>query len=269
MKKPLVSIIIATKNESQTLPRLLQSISKQTYHNFEIIVVDNHSSDRTQKIAREYTQKVYIHGNERSSQRNFGALRAKGNYLLFLDADMELTSRLLSDCIKNIYRTNAAGMIIPEVVLITNFFSKIKHLEKEIYLGEVTIEAPRFITKKFFLNIGGFNNNLIAGEDWDLANRLKNKGQLSRVTSPLYHHEVSLIKEITKKYYYAKHIQKYAHLHQESFSRQSGLSRLRLFWRKRTLLFKNPITGLGLLALKAVEYFLYIIVRYVTRLRPV
>src|SRR3989344_3215998 len=87
MPKFLVSIVITTRNSASTIGELLKSIKVQDYSRIEIIVVDNKSSDGTGEIAAQYTKKVFDKGPERSAQRNFGARKAKGQYLFFLDSD--------------------------------------------------------------------------------------------------------------------------------------------------------------------------------------
>src|SRR5688500_6010720 len=96
---PLVSVIITTRNEEQVIERLLTSVKAQTYPEIELLVVDNNSEDNTKKITQKYTSKVYDFGPERSAQRNYGASKAKGSYLLFLDADMKLEKDVISECV--------------------------------------------------------------------------------------------------------------------------------------------------------------------------
>ena len=91
MSPPLASIIITTKNEEKNIGNCLLSITEQTYPHLEIIIVDNHSSDRTREIALKFTDKFFLKGPERSGQRNYGMIEvAKGKYVMFLDADMIL-----------------------------------------------------------------------------------------------------------------------------------------------------------------------------------
>src|SRR5687768_15825564 len=97
-KTPQVSVIITTKNEVAILETLLKSLTTQTYSNTEIIIVDNHSTDNTAKLSKKYTENFFLFGPERSAQRNFGAKNSKGTFLFFLDADMELTPRVIEDC---------------------------------------------------------------------------------------------------------------------------------------------------------------------------
>ena len=97
---PLVSVIVTTKEEQQHLPDCLNSIQNQIYKNIEIIVVDNNSIDKTKEIAKTYTDNVYNKGPERSAQRNYGIKKAKGKYIIYLDADMRLQPNLIEECVK-------------------------------------------------------------------------------------------------------------------------------------------------------------------------
>ena len=67
---PLVSIIVATKNEQARLPHLCLSIAKQNYTNIETIIVDNYSTDDTLILAKRFTQKVYLHVTETTEPKN-------------------------------------------------------------------------------------------------------------------------------------------------------------------------------------------------------
>ena len=89
--QPVISVIIPTKNSARSLPRLLASLRKQTYRNFETIVVDNNSTDATKKIAVSTGSVIDNWGPERSSQRNRGAEIARSNILLFVGIMTEIT----------------------------------------------------------------------------------------------------------------------------------------------------------------------------------
>src|SRR5258708_40211689 len=94
-KKPLVTVVVPTKNSAVTLDACLESIVKQTYRHIELIVVDNKSSDTTKDIAKVYTTSVFDKGPERSAQRNFGAVKGKGEVLVFIDSDMILSPHIV------------------------------------------------------------------------------------------------------------------------------------------------------------------------------
>lgn len=255
--RPLVSVIISCKNEEAHIERLLKSIANQEYRQIEIIVVDNFSTDSTPKITKKYTKHIFSRGPERSPQRNFGALQSRGKYLLFLDADMELPPQIINECVEIISKQRASAIIIPETNMDTNFFSRIKRLEKKLYENESLIEAPRFFLKTAFLAVGGYNEKLIAGEDWDLASRIRKYALVTRIKTPLLHFENSFVRELMHKLYYAKLINKYKSVQSADFIRQSGAARLQLFWRKRNILLSDPLAAVGLFFVKATQYLLF------------
>ena len=90
-----LSIVIITKQEQDYLPKLLDSLKQQTFNDFEIIVSDAQSKDNTRKIAKEHNCKI-VEGGLPSKGRNNGVKKAKGKYLLFLDADVVLPKDFLN-----------------------------------------------------------------------------------------------------------------------------------------------------------------------------
>lgn len=99
LNNQMLSIIIPTLNEEKYLSLLLESIKKQNFKDYEIIVADAGSKDGTVIIAKSYGCKV-IKGGSPAKGRNEGAKAAKKDLLLFLDADMVLPSNFLSDALK-------------------------------------------------------------------------------------------------------------------------------------------------------------------------
>tara|TARA_B100000780_G_scaffold47258_1_gene29376 strand:- start:200 stop:1129 length:930 start_codon:yes stop_codon:yes gene_type:complete len=91
MTKPFFSVIIPTYNQSSFLKKALESVLNQTYKNYEIIVIDNHSNDNTTKVIKKYKKKIiykkiYNKGIIGKS-RNLGIKIAKGKWIAFLDSD--------------------------------------------------------------------------------------------------------------------------------------------------------------------------------------
>ena len=117
MGTQLVSIVIPTYNSLSGIRRCLRSIQSQTYRPIEIVVVDKNSGDGTAEVVRENTMaRIYSCEGERTTAKNFGVAQAKGTYVLFLDSDMELSDRVVEECIAQANQhTNANGIVIPEV----------------------------------------------------------------------------------------------------------------------------------------------------------
>lgn len=209
----MISVIINTKNEEKNIAKCLKSVKNQDFpaENVEIIVVDNHSGDKTLEIARKYTDKIYKQGPERSAQKNFGVRQAHGEYFLHLDADMTLGKNVLKECIEKISSDkDIVALYIPEIVSGKKYFSKVRRFERSFYDGTI-IDGVRFINKEKFLEAGEFDEKLYACEDWDLDKKLKQLGRLDIIKSPLYHNEseFNLKKYLAKKSYYAKNFDKY------------------------------------------------------------
>ena len=93
MTSPLVSVIIPMHNAAPLLPRTLDSLCKQTFAQFEVIMVDDRSTDQTREVASRYLHDARFKlvpletNNGVANARNEGITRAKGEYLCFLDAD--------------------------------------------------------------------------------------------------------------------------------------------------------------------------------------
>jgi len=213
MTEPLVSIIIPTRNSEKTLPLCLRSIEKQTYKNIEVIVVDNYSKDKTVEIAKSYGARVYFKGPERSAQKNFGALKAQGDYVYFIDADFVLHARVVEEAVSLAKEGYDAVVILNISDPRPSLVAKIRFYERLSYYGSEIYEAARFIKKDLFLKVGGFDIRLYANEDYELHQRLLRAGaKIAKTKNSFEIHigEPSSIKEfIIKNLYYASNISTY------------------------------------------------------------
>ncbi len=176
MKEPLISIIIPTLNEEKFLPKLLSSIKNQTYKNFEIIVADANSVDRTIAIAKEYGVTV-VEGGKPAKGRNNGAKVSNGEYLLFIDADVVVPEDFLEKAIEefdNYYYEVATFVFKPISRLkIDKLLFRIDNILIE-RLKKVYPLAPGFCimaTRRIFRRVGGFDESLYLAEDHDFVRK--------------------------------------------------------------------------------------------------
>lgn len=249
MKSPLVSAVITTLNSGKTLGKLLASIKDQSYDQVEIIVIDNNSTDDTLEVAKHFTVKVFIKGPERSAQRNFGAKKASGKYLFFLDSDMVLSKDVVKECVEKLESGAAEMIIIPERSFGDGFWAKAKILEREIHRGEDYFEAARFFPKKLFIEAGGYDESLTGPEDWDLPQRLARTHKAGRIKSLILHNEghPTLFKLAKRKYYYGLSVHQYLKKQNLPVFTPKTVYFLRpAFYRNWFKLMGNPVTSLSM-----------------------
>ncbi|MCU0445216.1 MAG: glycosyltransferase family 2 protein [Microscillaceae bacterium] len=111
----LFSIVIPTYNRAEFIQHTIESILKQTYQNFEIIVVDDGSTDHTAQVVQDIqSDKIsyfYKTNGERGAARNFGILRAKGDYVTFLDSDDIIYPHHLAEALQLIQNEKSAAFL--------------------------------------------------------------------------------------------------------------------------------------------------------------
>ncbi|HHF09346.1 MAG TPA: glycosyltransferase [Candidatus Atribacteria bacterium] len=173
----MVSIVIPTYNEEKILPRLLASIQKQIYKDWEVIVADNNSTDRTAEIAREFGARI-VKGGLPGPGRNAGAKVAKGEIVLFLDADVQLDSiHFLEYNIRDfqkkkldfaVARFSADSGSWLEQFLFSVQDRFVYHTRKK---KPLTIGFCIFARTEFFHQVGGFEEDLKISEDVRFGDR--------------------------------------------------------------------------------------------------
>lgn len=212
-----LSIVIPTLNEELFLPKLLQDLLNQTDKNFELIVVDGKSEDKTKHEALKYQKKMkllFLETEKRSVsyQRNLGGNTAKGDYIFFLDADSRLPKNYIKMLKKQI-QINHYLMYIP--ALITKRDSKYNFAVLLLnYLSQLSLSTRRplctggsmVIEKSFFTFMGGFDESVYVAEDGEILMRAKKHGVSAYfIKSPYIHVSVRRIEyegyiTLVKKY---------------------------------------------------------------------
>ncbi len=256
--KALVSAIITTKNSERTVGTLLESLKSQTYLNLETILVDNSSSDETVEIAKKFTNNVFKKGPERSAQRNFGVKKAKGKYVLIVDADMELTKRVVESCVRRI--SDYKALIIPEKTVGEGLLVSIRKFEREMYMGDPTIEVARFFEKKVFNEFGGYDLSLTGTEDYDLPKRIMDrygKNSIGWAKGWILHHEagLTLIKQLKKKFYYASKSVLYVKKHPDLILTQGNMLFRAAYIRNWKKFLQRPLIAASFIFVRVLEAF--------------
>lgn len=192
MSRPKVSVIITTKNEEKYIEACLRSLQCQTFRDFEIIVTDSKSRDRTVKIARKYANKVIVKETNVSQGRNLGAENARGGVLVFVDADTVLLPDTLEktfEVFKNRKIIGATCPILPltvetKYVWIYMFYNKF--VKSSIKVGRPQVTGLYCAYRKdAFKNVDGFDEHVGILEDFHLSSRISKLGKIKFVESTL------------------------------------------------------------------------------------
>lgn len=201
--RPFVSIIIPTYNRATLLLQAVQSVLNQTYQNFEILVIDDHSTDNTPKLISEiddirvhYIRLVQNQGAPVA--RNIGLKKAKGELVAFLDSDDEWHQTKLEKQIGVFAQSNSNLGVVYTGLKIINVTKKsetiitptkrgkiTEHLLTQNYLGTTS----SVVIKKEILNyVGGFDLSFTSCQDWDLFIRLSLKTDFDFIDEPLVYY---------------------------------------------------------------------------------
>jgi glycosyltransferase involved in cell wall biosynthesis len=178
------SVIIPTLNEEQNLPQLLLSLAKQSEKDFEVIVSDGKSEDKTKAKALEFQNSLalkFVESPKRkvTVQRNFGAKNAEGEYLIFLDADYVADQNFLTVLTQIIQKTNADVLVPTTVPLTKSIFWRVYYLIANkclpltlFFRKPFAVGSPVCVKKEMFEKIGGYDDAVVMYEDQYLVQQL-------------------------------------------------------------------------------------------------
>ena len=173
------SVVIPTYNEAKYIRKTLAALDEQSLKDFELIVKDGQSKDETVSIVKNFTRKVFCKRDSSAADaRNQGASYARGEILVFMDADTLLPphslarfSELLKDerivgasCRKVPQSNSILDRILYEFVNLSTWFSSITLLGGAH--GNLML-----IRRNAFERVGGFNPNIIVAEEQELIRR--------------------------------------------------------------------------------------------------
>lgn len=284
---PIVSVILATKNEEKNIENCLRSIQKQSYpqKNIEIIVVDNNSADNTRKIAKLFTSKVYnlpekINFNRiqnfRGAQVNYGVKKSRGEIIFFPDADMTFDKTLIDEAVKKIIINKIDALYVPETIVGNGLFGKVRQFERSFY-NQTPIDAVRIVRKTIYQNVGGFDESKIkfGPDDWDLTKSIKTiTNKITITKNKIYHHEelLNFMSYIFKKQKYTTtfdgYIKKWGE-NDNDIKKQFGIyyRYIGVFiedgkWRK---IVNDPFIAMVMLGVRLLVGFLYIFRKITTK----
>ncbi len=177
-----ISIIIPTYNEEKYLGNLLDDLRNQTYKKFEIIISDAFSNDKTRDIAK-YFNAIVVDGGKPSVGRNNGAFIAKGDIIVFLDADVRIKNNFIEqalssflskqyDLASGLFDTSTKSLFFKCIYGIWNLSKILRQFTNN---PDADGQFLMFKTN-VFKDLNGFRVELVIGEDADIVQRAKKMG---------------------------------------------------------------------------------------------
>lgn len=229
---------------------------QQTYKNIELIVVDNYSTDGTQEIAKEYGAEVYEKGPERSAQVNYGVGKAKGGYVYKIDSDFVLDPEVVAQCVAKAAEGFDAVVVHNSPDVRVSWIARVRKFEVDMYKYDTTHSSARFIKKTVYQKIGGFNEEITAGEDYDFQNKLNRQGfKTGFVDAEALHlgEPTNIWKHLKKYYDYGRDFVHYQSNNKEESKSQLSFVR-RVYVRNWKKFLLHPITALEFIVYNSFKY---------------
>lgn len=195
---PLISVIIPAYNAEKTIKRTIESVLNQTFQDFELLIIDDDSQDSTLEIVSRISDpriKVFSCSHAgASSARNYGFSQSVGEFIAFLDADDLWTPDKLESQLKALQATPKAAVAYSWTDMIDEsdqFICPCSHLTangniyaKLLLTCFVVSGSNTLIRRQAFIKINGFDESLVASQDFDLYLRLAAQHEYVAVPYP-------------------------------------------------------------------------------------
>ena len=196
--QPEISICIPTFNRKEYLKETLSSIFAQTYSDYEIVIVDDGSTDGTEQMLKESCYKVRYHWQENrgdATARNKLIELARGRYITFIDSDDLLMPDAVERMVEVFKREPDDVVVYGNYISIDEYGNEIKRSKRKLYSGYITQYLFRNILihscgsmfpKRVLDRMGGFDSNLRVCSDYELWLRLSLKYRFIALSEPTF-----------------------------------------------------------------------------------
>lgn len=201
---PRISVVIPAYNCERFIKDAIESVLNQTFNDYEIIVIDDGSTDKTKDAVLQFREKVkyvYQPNGGPASARNTGAALSQGEYIAFLDSDDAWLPEKLELQIEKFKNRPGLGLVYSDAYILPENFNNsepakvktvfgLRHPKKGHVLNDLLLEnfiptSSVMITKVCFQNVGPFNPKLSPIEDYDRWLHIADRYEMDYIGSPL------------------------------------------------------------------------------------
>jgi len=201
---PKVSVVIPTYNRADYICETIDSVLNQTYKDFELVVVNDGSTDDTKKKLEKYGSKIKLieqPNSERAVARNNGVKNSTGEYIAFLDSDDIWIEDKLEKQVKFLDENNDYILVYGQCHRIDDTSNKIKIAKRQLegYSGEIfekllmrnlVVSPTPVVRREYFEKTNGFQTRYIPYEDWEFWVRFSLLGKFYYIDEPLAYYRI-------------------------------------------------------------------------------
>lgn len=207
---PLISVVIPSYNsmsQNERIDRLVSAILAQSYKNSEIVVVDNFSSDDTKETCQKLNLHFFQLRSTISEARNFGLVKARGDFVIFLDCDQFPSPKLFEECIYLAQHKGAECVVVEIECVPLNTENKrflincadMHNLEVDAKIGTTGTRFPLFYSTKLTESLR-FPEKVNLGEDFVFAlSAIRKKPTIAKAHERIIHFEDPSIKALVNR----------------------------------------------------------------------
>lgn len=209
---PLVSVIIPVYNDRNRLIECLKSLAKQTYDNYEVIVVDNNSVDDLWIVCQQFGNTHYLLESKQGSYaaRNYGVSAAKGEIIAFTDSDCQPSPNWIESGVTSLLYAPNVGLVAGHIEMTyqKDLPSPIEYLDRVLHLNQSSYAQQgyaatgnAFTWSWMFAEVGMFDDSMLSLGDREWGERVSGRGYSAVYSSDalVCHPARSTLRSLLKK----------------------------------------------------------------------
>lgn len=198
-RSPLVTVYITNYNYADYLEQSIQSILNQTFQNFELLIIDDGSTDNSEEIIKRYekNEKVYVlfqHNKGLNKTNNIALKLSRGKYIMRLDADDYMDVHALEIMVSELENNPECALVFPDYYLIDEYDNITGHIRRHNFENDVSLPdqpahgACTMIRRDILLSIGGYDEKFDRQDGYDLWLNIIDKYSVRNINLPLFYY---------------------------------------------------------------------------------